>query len=86
MTKQMRMIAYLYKTFDDVIGLGLKGSLRFINNGEKMEIGIILYDNEDELVFTQSIMREQCKYSTFCNRIIDLEKKLRKFGEGYEVG
>ena len=84
MTKQQKMIGYLYKTFDDVVRLGFEGDLEIKYIDNKMKIIVQIFEKEDGIVFYERIERGECKYQTFVNRIIDLEKKLRKFGERYE--
>lgn len=86
MTKQQRMVGYLYKTFDEVTQLGLKGNFVISNilDKDEFQLYITLVNYKNELVFEEIIKRDNCKYSTFCNRIIELEKQLRKFGENYQ--
>ena len=81
MTKQQRSIGYLYKTFDDVIGLGLTGKIIIAPVvslcGAKFGINVTLFNRKKELVFDEFIVRDEYSYAKFCNKIIELEMKLR---------
>lgn len=87
-SKQSRMYANLFETFDKVIRLGYRGSMEtktIPHHGRYvLATQIIIYDYEGIDVFNEMVIRGDKKYSTYVDELVRLERQLNNRGKKLE--